>query len=126
MKIKALILLLSFAFTTASFSNSFMKDDKTDMGDGGIMLMSRQLLIPAVATTIEPKSSIEVTFTDNIGVVYGSVKNYAGITVIQTKADTSNEVSMSINIANLVAGTYIFTISTAYGNIVKSEKFTVD
>lgn len=126
MKIKNLILATALtAVTSTVFPFSYYEADKGQVGDGGIM-GARMIFIPPVTTNISVGDNIEVIFTNDIGVVYGMIKNHIGVTIAQAKTDTSTETIMNLNIANLPSGTYTFIITTTQGSTVKSEKFTVE
>ncbi len=125
MKIK--ILLLSVIIITSSSSAfSILKKGDEGMGDGGLMISARMAFVSPMTTVITPKNNVEIIFTTNIGIVYGIIKNNAGIIVSKSKADTSMDTNLQVNIANLPKGSYTFIITDNKGTTVKSEKFTVD
>lgn len=127
MKIKAL--LLSFALI-ASLGSAFaiLKFGDGGMGSGGmqIQMMSRMVAVSPIITEITPKKNIDIAFMENMGVVYATIKNNRGITVSQSKTNTSFTPNLEIKIANLPKGSYTLTITNKVGATLKTEKFTVD
>lgn len=123
-------LLLSLALI-ASLSSAFsvLKLGDGGMGTGGMqiqMMYSRMIFVPPITTEITPKNSIAITFNENLGIVYATIKRNTGMPISRSKVDTSRDTNTEIKIANLPKGSYILVITDKQGVTIKSEKFIVD
>jgi len=118
MKVKVFLLTLLIAATSLTVIS---KEGDPRKG-GGVKV--QQLIIP-VFTFIED-TDVYVFFNKDIGVVDINIKNEYSNIVYSKTVNTETEQELMINISNLPAGTYTFTVEGNENQVYTYELFTLE